>query len=801
MVNDYAQFLASKAVCAPQRGLTDIPPLASYLFPFQRRCVEFGLRVGSYGLFLDTGLGKTACELEWCLHAAAASNGHALILTPLAVARQIEREAARWGYEQVRVIRDQSEARPGTNICNYDRLDKLDPDAFGAVALDESSILKQFTGATSRALINAFAGHRWKMAATATPAPNDHMELGQHAEFLSVMPSNEMLMRWFITDQTEMGRYRLKGHARLAFWDWMTSWCRMAGHPRDLGDDVDGFDLPALNVHRIELRDDLSVRLPGELFAGLAVSATSMHQVKRQTADARAAEAARLLAAEPTEAWVVWCDTDYEADAILRAIPETGDVREVRGSQTIDEKETALADFAEGRARVIVTKPSVAGHGLNWQHVARMIFVGRTFSYESWYQAVRRSWRFGQSRPVEVYLIVAAGEDAIGRVIIRKERDHDLTKREMRDAMHRAIGESAGQRVSYEAARAAEIPGWIASDDRPTVRCLASAESRQSAVYHGDCVDVLRQWPADSLGFAVYSPPFSGLYIYNDSVADMGNSASDDEFFEHYGYFAKELYRTMMPGRCVAVHCKDLVFYRTQRGTAGLRDFPGMLIRAHEQAGFNFHSRITIWRCPVREMTKTKAQGLLYKQLRADSSFCRQGLAEYLVVFRKWSASDLDIPSPVTHTRTEFPLDQWQEWASPVWTDTRETDVLNTQAAREPNDEKHICPMPMDLITRAIVLWSNPGDVVLSPFAGIGSEGVCALRAGRRFVGIELKESYFRQAVKYVHAEDSQCGLALGDAGDYTVESQAESATRAPGLFPAGEPARIAVDGLPSDGA
>lgn len=277
------------------------------------------------------------------------------------------------------------------------------------------------------------------------------------------------------------------------------------------------------------------------------------------------------------------------------------------------------------------------------------------------------------------------------------------------------------------------------------VNCLNDAHGQDFAAYHGDCVDVLRQLPDNCVDISVYSPPFCGLYIYNDSIADMGNCADDAEFMQHYSYMVRELYRIMKPGRIVAVHCKDLVYYRNQRGTAGLRDFPGDLIRAHIAAGFDFHSRITVWRCPVREMTKTKAHGLLYKQLRADSTYSRQGLPEYFVVFRKWEQEG-EIHEPVTHTHDDFPLPQWQEWASPVWTDTRETDVLN--ALRDPQDEKHICPLPLDLTRRCLVLWSNPGDTVLSPFMGIGSEGYVSLKERRRFIGVELKESYWQQAVK-----------------------------------------------------
>lgn len=299
------------------------------------------------------------------------------------------------------------------------------------------------------------------------------------------------------------------------------------------------------------------------------------------------------------------------------------------------------------------------------------------------------------------------------------------------------------------------------------IRCLNAHEGRNFAAYQGDCVDIARQLPDNSVGLSVYSPPFSGLYIYNDSEADMGNSASDEEFFEHYSYLLPELYRITIPGRLVAVHCKDLVYYKTQRGTAGLRDFPGDLIRAHTAAGFDFHSRITIWRCPVREMTKTKAHGLLYKQLRADSSFSRQGLPEYFVVFRKW-AKEGEEPRPVKHTPEDFPLPQWQEWASPVWMNTRETDVLNTAAAKAPGDEKHICPMPLDITERVVTMWSNPGDVVFSPFMGIGSEGVVSLKLNRRFVGVDLKETYWRQACRHLDAEDRQ-----GDLFDASIAEAA----------------------------
>lgn len=453
----YLSFLASKVARAPMRGLDNVPTLAGHLFPFQAHCVDFALRAGSAGIFLDTGLGKTAVELEWCHHAAAATNGRALILTPLAVARQIEAEAKRWGYE-ARVIREQADAGPGINICNYDRLDKLNAATFGAVALDEASILKSFGGKTSRALIEMFRDHAYRLAATATPAPNDHMELGQYAEFLGVMASNEMLSRWFISDQTEMGRYRLKGHATEDFWSWMASWARMAEKPVDLGDGSVSFDLPPLNVSRHRAKET-DLRGGEGLFATVEMSATKMHEVKRQTADARADVVAGLVEVEAAEAWVIWVDTDYEADAIKAALPSAV---EVRGSQSIETKEATLAAFAAGDVRHLITKPSLTGFGLNWQHCARMAYVGRSFSYETYYQSVRRCWRFGQKRPVEVHLIVAEGEAEIGRVIDRKAADHASMKRAMKSAMARAQ-RSSEVKVPYNPTHLGRWPAWLSA--------------------------------------------------------------------------------------------------------------------------------------------------------------------------------------------------------------------------------------------------------------------------------------------------------------------------------------------------
>jgi hypothetical protein len=459
----YLAFLEGKATKAAACGIDRVPQLAGHLFDFQRSVAEFCLRAGRSGCFLDTGLGKTEIQLEFCQKAIEATNGAAILWTPLAVAGQTKRRAERWGYA-AKVIRDQSEAERGiSNICNYDRRDKIDPSFFPVISCDEASIFKSFTGATTREMSAAHRGARFKLVATATPAPNDHMEIGNYADFLEIMAGNEMLSRFFINDtSTASQEWRLKGHAEHAFWDWMASWARMAEKPSDItgrSEDDAGYNLPPFEIIRHAAHDDSASRDFAEMF-GAAVSATNMHEIKRQTIEARAGAIADAVAAEPDEPWLIWCDTNYEADVLKSAI---ADVIEVRGSQSIDEKEELLEAFGTGQAKRLIAKPSMCGYGLDWSHVARMAFVGRSYSYETWYQAVRRAWRFGQTRALKVHLAVSEGESEIGRVIDRKAADHGKMKSAMRDAMVRATGREAQRRVAYNPQHLTETPEWLRS--------------------------------------------------------------------------------------------------------------------------------------------------------------------------------------------------------------------------------------------------------------------------------------------------------------------------------------------------
>lgn len=716
---EYADFLKRKAIVDPPTGLAEVPHLHASLFPFQHDIVSWALRRGRAAIFADCGLGKTFMQLEWAQHIP----GRVLILAPLAVAQQTVREGTKFGVPAT-YARSQEEADAGERITvtNYEMLQHFDASVYQGVVLDESSILKAFDGKTRTELIETFHNTPFRLACTATPAPNDYMELGNHSEFLGIMSRTEMLATFFVHDGGDTSSWRLKGHGQDAFWKWLASWAVMLRKPSDLHYSDEGFDLPPLRILQETVKTE--AQGTGHLFPVEAQSLQERLEARRNTVDARVDACAALVNAS-TEPWVVWCNLNTESEALTKAIP---DAVEIRGSHSPAEKEAALAGFADGSIRVLVTKPSIAGFGLNWQHCANVAFVGLSDSYEQFYQATRRCWRFGQTRPVDVHLIVADVEGAVVANIERKERDaqnlaNNLVKH-MSDLSTSAI-KSGSTREKDAYARGVENgEGWT--------------------MHLGDCVDVLREMPEESAGFSVFSPPFASLYTYSNSDRDMGNVRNDEEFFDQLQYMIEELFRVMKTGRLVSFHCMDLPMSKVRDGVIGLRDFRGDLIRAFEKAGFVFHSSVTIWKDPVTAMQRTKALGLLYKQLRKDSAMSRQGIPDYLVTMRKPGVN----AEPVFHKPEEFTVGLWQKYASPVWMDIDPSDTLQFRTARENNDERHICPLQLEVIRRATYLWSNPGDIVLSPFAGIGSEGVVALEAGRKFVGIELKKSYFDLAVK-----------------------------------------------------
>ena len=719
---DYDQFIEAKSR-KPQSHGFDPMPFTAPLFDWQSHVVTWAVKQGRAALFEDCGLGKTIQQLEWANQVKLKTSGKVLILTPLAVAHQTASEAAHFGINASVVESGDQCTGTGIFITNYEKLDKFNAADFAGVVLDESSILKNFTGKTRKKLTEEFANTPYRLACTATPAPNDYMEFGQHAEFLGVMPSNEMLSRWFINDTMNFGSYRLKGHAEADFWKWVSTWAACISNPSDIGFDGTAYELPRLSLRPVFVGVDESEGAEdGELFRATSLNATTIHKEMRISNGPRCEAAAEVVNSHGRPA-IVWCNTNYEADLLKKILP---DAVEVRGSDTAKEKEAKLDSFSSGEKRVIITKPGVAGYGLNWQHCADVVFVGLSYSFEDFYQALRRSYRFGQKREVKATVIQGRNEQSILSVVQTKIEAH----KRMQDSMKQAAKYFRNE-----------------SDKSLTMKTDINTETGDGwTIANADCVRFAQSLADNSIDFSIYSPPFASLYIYSADAQDMGNCKDDEEFMEHYRFLIDEKLRITKPGCLSAVHCKNLVNYTNRDGHAGMRDFRGEIIRAHTELGWAYHAEVTIWKDPVIEMQRTKAQGLLYKQLRQNSKYTRTGMAEYLMIFRKWGEPEEMKENPVKHTHDSFPLDQWQQWASPVWMDIQQTRVLNVRAARDAQDEKHLCPLQLDVIERAVTLWSNPGDLVYSPFTGIGSEGVGALQLGRRFVGSELKESYFKQA-------------------------------------------------------
>ena len=625
--------------------------------------------------------------------------------------------------------------------------------SINGVLVHNSSILKSTDGKTRTALIQYAKAIPYRLAATATPAPNDFMELGNHAEFLDVLSRAEMLATFFTHDGGETAKWRLKGHAKKPFWKWVASWAVALRKPSDLGFEDNGFILPPLKILPVEVEDNYKSR--GRLISVEAVTLEERRDVRRQTIPQRVAACADLVSKQPKEPWLIWCNLNAEGDALEKAIP--GSVQ-VSGSDSEDVKEKALNDFSLGRIRVLITKPTIAGFGMNWQHCHNVVFVGLSDSYEQFYQAIRRCWRFGQTHPVSAWVITSTSEGAVVRNIKRKELQAD-------EMMNGIVAD-----MKSEVVKNLNVPTQHQSD---ALQHDIAKSKRWTAIL-GDCTDEVKAIPDASIDYCIFSPPFSSLYTYTSSLRDMGNCRNDAEFFQHFDFLAPELLRVVKPGRLISVHCANLTILKSRSGYIGLRDFRGELIWLLQRAGFIFHSEVCIWKDPLVAMQRSKALGLLHKQIVKDSSLCIQGTPDYLITFRKPG----DNGKPITHkpngfqsyigeqkpkapkhpvaAKNKFSHEVWQRYASPVWTDISQSKTLQYRAAREQNDERHIAPLQLQVVERALELWSKPNDLVLSPFLGIGTEGYVSLKMGRRFIGVELKPSYWSMAVKNLKYAEQQ---------------------------------------------
>ena len=717
---NYQEFLSRKNYSRQEIGF-DAEDLNPLLFDFQQFIVKKALKAGRFAIFADCGLGKTFMQLEWSQQVVNHTGKSVLILCPLAVAGQTVKEGDRFGYTVSRNV-DDAYSMAGIYICNYEQLDNINCSVFSGIVLDESSILKNFTGVYKNKIIDNFKSTQYKLACTATPSPNDLNEIGNHSEFLNVLDAQDMRAKWFVRDEG-MNNYRLKGHAHTDFYKWISSWATMISLPSDIGFDNKGYELPELRFIEKEIKTDLKEN--GRLFNEGHINATNFNQELRMTKITRMDEAVKIVN-ESKEQFIIWIKHNDEGAYLLNNIP--GSV-EVTGSDLNEVKEKNLLGFAKGDFRVLITKNKIAQFGLNFQNCHNQVFASLDFSFESLYQSVRRSYRFGQKNAVNIYIITTDTMENVALNIKQK----DLNFKTMQREMNKGINEiTYGLLNDYEFKEFKTDSAWLMK---------------------GDSCTEIKRIPDNSVDLIIFSPPFSSLFTYSNYIHDMGNNESHSDFFKQYSYLLKDLYRILKPGRLMCCHTKDLGVYKNSSGYTGMYDFTGEHTRHVQEAEFKLHSKITIWTDPVLEMQRTKTQRLLYKQVTSDSSKTGIGMAEYITIFKKWDGSNEEEWVPVTNlNRQNFSLDTWQKWASPVWMDIKRTDVLNNKEGTDMGDEKHIAPLQLEVIHRLVNLWSNAGETVFTPFLGIGSEAYVSVRNGRNAIGIELKDSYFETACKNVNS-------------------------------------------------
>lgn len=733
----YQDLIMSKLRTMAPAGFTPDRPLSDGLFPHQQSIVKWAVRRGRAAVFADAGLGKSRTQMEWARHISINTGKPVLIFAPLTVARQTVQEGNAIGVPS-EVIALPSQMAPnkiGIYLTNYDKFERFREcgDMLGGIVLDESSILKSLNGKIRTAMIDGFGMVPYRICCTATPAPNDITEIANHAEFLGIKTRAEMLATWFVHDDEG---WRLKRHATGEFYRWLASWAVYLRKPSDIGFTDEGYDLPALDVRQVVVESN--VPPDGFLFAtSVSEGIVGRSKVRRASLVDRVEAVAKLVEAEPNESWIIWTGLNEESESLEKRLKDFGSqLVVVEGSTSENDKSIRIEAFARGDVKILISKPKVCGFGLNLQVSARQAFCGIGDSWEQYYQCLRRSWRFGQTRPVIAYIVTSEMEDCIVTNVLNKEADAQV----MGDSI---IANLKDLDAEQDSETEVVLPPGI----------LSESTGRGWRIIHGDCVEAIGSLvESDSIDLSVYSPPFATLYTYSDNPRDMGNSVDHAQFFAQFRFCIEQVLRVTKPGRLTCVHVAQIAASLGHDGYIGLHDFRGAVIAAYVKAGWIHHREVCIDKCPQAQAIRTKSKALLFVQKDKDRSWIGPALADYILVFRKPGENQKPINSK------EIDNETWIQWARPIWYGIRETKTLNVKEGRGDKDERHICPLQLEVIERCVKLWSNPGETVLSPFAGIGSEGYQSIINGRKFVGTELKPEYFKAAVRNLRRAEKASG-------------------------------------------
>lgn len=815
----YLDFLRTKIVAAPKSGiLVTANEINPALKPHQRAAVKWALEGGRRALFEKFGLGKTAQELEFCRLAVEHTGGKALIVLPLGVRQEFQRDAVQLlGMGEPKYIRTMAEAEANAGkimLTNYERVrdGDIEPARFTACCLDEASVLRSFGSKTYQTFLDKFKGVRFKLVATATPSPNRYKELIHYAGFLEVMDTGQALTRFFQRDSTKANNLTLYPHKEEEFWLWVSTWGLFLSKPSDLGYSDEGYALPPLEVRTHIIRDNYgeAENKDGQIkFTNdAAMSLTEASREKTASISRRVQKAKEIIDSEPDEHFILWHDREAERHEIKRIIPEAVDIY---GSMDYDERERRVIDFSEGRTRIFATKKELSGSGCNFQrHCRRAIFVGIDYDFNDFIQAIHRIYRFLQKGQVVIDIIYTEAEQEIYRVLMEKWRRHDELEARMGEIIrkHGLARNAAAQMERSIGVERMEVRG------------------KNFTVVNNDCVEETARMEENSIDLIHTSIPFSNHYEYTPSYNDFGHNENTARFFEQMDYLTPQLLRVLKPGRVAAIHVKDRVLFGSVTGTGmpTMEPFHAMCIQHYMKHGFAYFGMITVVTDVVRENNQTYRLG--YSEQCKDGTKMGVGCPEYVLLFRKLPTdrSKAYADEPVKKSKEEYSLGRWQLdahafWRSSgdrllkpeelsrlglselqrrfkafcrehvydyeghvemqdaladkgklsktfmtippasdipeVWDDVNRMKTLNTsQSSRR--QQLHVCPLQFDIVDRIINRYSNPNDLVLDPFGGLGTVALEAMKLGRRGYSIELNPDYFRDAVAYLRTEDEK---------------------------------------------
>lgn len=820
----YLDFLKSKMAIATDSGF-DVPDkkINTALKPHQRDIVKWAVKGGKRAVFAKFGLGKSVIQLEWCTQVIDHEGGKALIICPLGVKQEFVHDAVEiLGYDAPTYVKNMAEVTACSAdimITNYERVRDGDIDVkyFTATSLDEAAVLRSFGSKTYQEFLKKFNGVPYKLVATATPDPNKYKELIHYAGYLEIMDTGQALTRFFQRDSTKANNLTLYPHKEEEFWLWVSSWAVFVSKPSDVNPTYsdEGYDLPELkiNYHRLAVRkDELSVDKFGQskLFDEATASLQDEAKIKRESISQRVTEAAKIIAENPEDSFIIWHDLEEERHEIKRQIPNVVDIY---GSMDIDLRERRVIDFANGKIKLFATKKILSGSGCNFQkHCHRAIFIGIDYKFNDFIQAVHRIYRFLQTDEVTIDIIYMDEEDEIKKQLLDKWKRFDYQSEKMAKIV-RKNGLSSVDNISDKMKRSIGVKRVI-------------VEGNHYKYINNDCIWELEQMPDNSVDEIVTSIPFGNHYEYTPSYNDLGHNEDNDRFFEQMDYLTPNLLRVLKPGRVACIHVKDRILFgnATGDGMPTVDPFSDLTVMHYMKHGFRYMGRITITTDVVRENNQTYRLG--WTEQCKDGSKMGVGCPEYVLLFRKLptDTSKAYADTPVTKSKADYSRGRWQidahaywrssgdrlvtkdelkevsvnklqkvytqfsksnvynydehvalaekldkenklpasfmviapaSWNDTVWDDINRMRTLNAEQRRR-DMQMHVCPLQLDIIERLITRYSNEGDIVLDPFGGIGSTPMTAIKMGRYGIGIELNPDYFRDGVGYCKAEEDK---------------------------------------------